>query len=99
MPRTEEDRRSGLRRLLEILLRGNPVLSLRGAELLVLFALSVAGFLYFLVLPRRPWWGTGPSPIFGNLAQNLIPSESLRGLVFVLWIGCVALYGKMSRFR
>jgi hypothetical protein len=52
----------------------------------------LCGFVYFFVLqvswsPRgRPGRPPGP-PIFGNLANHLIPSERLQGIFFLVWLG------------
>jgi hypothetical protein len=51
--------------------------------------LSFCGFVYFFLLPMR--WGRNDSSsrIFGNLAEHLIPSESIRGALFVMWLGSI----------
>jgi hypothetical protein len=47
--------------------------------------ITLSGFVYFFVL-HTPWHRGGP-PILGNLAENLIPSEKLRGIFLLSWIG------------
>jgi hypothetical protein len=46
---------------------------------------TLSGFVYFFVL-RLGWSRHGP-PILGNFADNLIPSEKLRGIFLLSWIG------------
>jgi hypothetical protein len=47
--------------------------------------LTLCGFVYFFLL--RMGWGRRGPPIFGNLAERLIPSDSVRGTLLVIWIG------------
>jgi hypothetical protein len=47
--------------------------------------ITLSGFVYFFVL-RIGWSRHGP-PILGNFADNLIPSENLRGIFLLSWIG------------
>jgi hypothetical protein len=46
--------------------------------------LTLCGFVYFFLL--RMGWGRRGPPIFGNLAEHLIPSDSVRGAFLVVWI-------------
>jgi hypothetical protein len=47
--------------------------------------MTLCGSVYFLVLHMR-WYRGGP-PILGNLAENLLPSERLRGIFLLAWLG------------
>jgi hypothetical protein len=47
--------------------------------------ITLCGFVYFFVLHIR--WDRGGRPILGNLAENLLPSEKLRGIFLFAWLG------------
>jgi hypothetical protein len=63
----------------------SPKMLMRRSPDMLAGLITLCGSAYFLVLHMRWHWG-GP-PIFGNLAENLLPSERLRGIFLLLWLG------------
>ena len=47
--------------------------------------ITLCGFVYFIVL--HIGWHRGGPPILGNLAENLLPSEKVRGIFLFAWVG------------
>jgi hypothetical protein len=47
--------------------------------------ITALGIVYFLILHMR--WRRGGPPIFGNLAEHLLPSEQLRGAFLLAFLG------------
>jgi len=45
----------------------------------------VLGVAYFLIL--KMGWHRGGPPIFGNVAEHLLPSEQVRGAFLLAWLG------------
>ena len=45
----------------------------------------VLGVAYFLIL--KIGWHRGGPPIFGNVAEHLLPSEQVRGAFLLAWLG------------
>ena len=47
--------------------------------------ITALGIVYFFIL--RMGWSRGGPPIFGNLAEHLLPSEKESAVFFITWIG------------
>lgn len=47
--------------------------------------ITILGVVYFLVLHMG--WSRRGGPIFGDFAENLIPSEQIRGAFLLIWMG------------
>ena len=87
-------RANGLTALLESLVPSRLGLTLRRASLVLVVS---SGSAYFFLLPMK--WGLNEPRIFGNLAEELIPSESVRGAFFLIWIVSVFLLVRKEKIR
>ncbi len=47
--------------------------------------ITALGVVYFLILKMR--WHRGGPPIFGNVAEHLLPNEQVRGAFLLAWLG------------
>jgi hypothetical protein len=47
--------------------------------------ITALGIVYFLIL--KMGWHRGGPPIFGNVAEHLLPSEQVRGAFLLAWLG------------
>lgn len=47
--------------------------------------ITALGIVYFFIL--RMGWSRGGPPIFGNVAEHLLPSEKERAAFFLTWLG------------
>ena len=63
----------------------SPKMLMRRSPDMLAGLITLCGSVYFLVLHMR--WHRGGPPIFGNLAENLLPSERLRGIFLLAWLG------------
>lgn len=47
--------------------------------------ITALGIVYFLILKMS--WHRGGPPIFGNLAEHLLPNQQVRGAFLLAWLG------------
>lgn len=47
--------------------------------------ITALGIVYFLIL--KMGWHRGGPPIFGNVAEHLLPNEHVRGVFLLAWLG------------
>lgn len=63
----------------------SPKILMRRSPDIVAGLITLCGFVYFIVL--HIGWHRGGPPILGNFAENLLPSEKLRGVFLFAWLG------------